>query len=225
MRNLLILLSFFALTTSCTQNKSSSSDQDAGVQPVNLEENAKYNAQAVFASGCFWCVEGVFESVKGVGDVISGYSGGHTSNPTYNEVGSGSTGHAEAVLVPYDSNIVDYPTLLKVYFNSMDPTQVNGQGPDRGTPYRSIIFYQNEQERQLAEDMIKKLDASGEYNRPISVEVKAFEKFWPAEDYHQDYVKNHPNDNPYVLNESIPRIKRFQRQFPELIKPNKNLVK
>ncbi|MDX1940134.1 MAG: peptide-methionine (S)-S-oxide reductase MsrA [Saprospiraceae bacterium] len=225
MRNLFILICFSVLTLSCTQQKSSSNIQDASAQAVNLEEKANYNAKTVFASGCFWCVEGVFESVKGVGDVISGYAGGRTSNPTYNEVGSGSTGHAEAVLVPYDSSIVDYPTLLKVYFNSMDPTQVNGQGPDHGTPYRSIIFYQNDQERKFAEDMIKKLDASGEYSRPISVEVKKFEKFWNAEDYHQDYVQKHPNDNPYVLHESIPRIKRFQRLFPELIKPARNLVK
>lgn len=223
----LFYLSLILFFVACNQSNNSSSNQSessADATPVSTAvADADYNSVAYFASGCFWCVEGVFESVKGIGDVVSGYAGGNTKNPTYYEVGSGKTGHAEAVKIPYDASVIDYSTLLKVYFNSMDPTQVNGQGPDQGSAYRSIIFYQSEQEKELAESMIKALNESGKYNKPIAVEVKAFDKFWPAEDYHQDYIEHNPG-NPYVQHESIPRIKRFQKQFPDLIKPEKKRI-
>ncbi|NOT36983.1 MAG: peptide-methionine (S)-S-oxide reductase MsrA [Saprospiraceae bacterium] len=162
---------------------------------------------ATFAGGCFWCEEGVFEQVKGVKDVISGYSGGKSANPSYEKVGTGSTGHAEAFEFQYDSKIINYSELLKVFVASLDPTQVNGQGPDNGTQYRSIIFYRTIEEKNLAESYIKELNASGIYSKPIAIEVLKFEKFWKAEDYHQDFIKNNPG-HPYVLQESIPRIKR-----------------
>lgn len=174
-------------------------------------------SKATFAAGCFWCEEAVFQSVKGVAEVISGYSGGKEPHPTYEQVGEGSTGHAEAVEVYYDSTRITFPDLLRVYFASLDPTQVNGQGPDHGTQYRSIIFYRNAAEQKMAEDYIKTLGASGKYKKPIVVEVMAFSKFWPAEDYHQDYVVHHP-ENPYVQHESIPRLLRTQKQIPDLIK-------
>jgi len=180
---------------------------------------SKY-AQAVFASGCFWCVETAFESVIGVAEVISGYSGGKEANPTYEKVGSHETGHAEAIQVFYDPAVVSYATLLKVYFGSQNPTQVNGQGPDRGEPYRSIIFYRNASEKTQANS--SKAEIQKKYREPIAAEIMAFEKFWPAEDYHQDYIKQNPNV-PYVQGESIPRIKRFQKQYPELIKPGHKL--
>ncbi len=220
----ILLLIGVSFSVACQQPSSTGTSQAKEALAKLTNDSTRYS-EAVFASGCFWCVEGVFESVQGVVEVISGYSGGTTENPTYYEVGSGNTGHAEAVQVFYDSTVVDYPTLLKVYFNSMDPTQVNGQGPDHGSAYRSIIFYENAKEKALAEQMIADLNASDAYSKPIAVELKSFEKFWPAEDYHQDYVQHHPNDNPYVLHESIPRIKRFQRKFPELIKPERNLIK
>lgn len=185
---------------------------------------SKYS-QATFAEGCFWCTEYVFESVKGVQDAISGYAGGTKKNPTYEEVCSETTGHAECVNVYYDSSVVDYPTLLKVFFTSQDPTQVNGQGPDHGSSYRSIAFYRNPTEKKLIEDYIAQLNASGKYPAPIAAEVVPFTVFWKAEDYHQEYVINHANESGYVQHESIPRIKRFQAQFPELIKPERNLVK
>lgn len=220
------LFTFLIFSTACSQTGSSNASkvlkQSAAV-PVNEKDLSKLTKD-YFAAGCFWCVEGVFESVKGVEEVVSGYSGGHTKNPTYEEVGSKTTGHAESVEVYYDSSKVDYMTLLKVYFNSMDPTQVNGQGPDHGTPYRSIIFYRNAQQKATAESLINALNKSGKYDAPISVEVKKFEKFWDAEDYHQNYIYHHP-ENPYVQHESIPRIQRFQKQFPELIKSDKNLAK
>lgn len=174
-------------------------------------------SQATFASGCFWCVEAVFESVKGVEEVESGYAGGTSANPTYEQVGAGKNNHAEAINVYYDPSIVSYQTLLKVFFASQDPTQVNGQGPDRGKQYRSIIFYKNAKEKGETEQYIKQLTASGKFNKPIAAEVVPFVKFWMGEDYHQDYVYQHP-ENPYVQHESIPRIRRFQKQFPGLIK-------
>ena len=192
--------------------------------PALAGDLSKYK-QATFAAGCFWCVEGVFESVKGVQEAVSGYAGGHTKNPTYEEVGGENTGHAESVNVYYDSTVIDYPTLLKVFFASQDPTQVNGQGPDHGDSYRSIAFYRNAAEKKMIEDYIAKLNASGKYSKPVATQVVAFTEFWKAEDYHQNYVQNHPADNSYVNHESIPRIKRFQVQFPELIKPERSLVR
>lgn len=173
-------------------------------------------SQATFASGCFWCVEAVFESVKGVEEAVSGYAGGTTEKPTYEEVGSHKTGHAEAVTVYYDPAVVSYETLLKVYFGSQDPTQVDGQGPDEGTPYRSIIFYRNEQEKQQA--LAYKSELQKKYSKPIAAAVIPFQKFWIAEEYHQNYIQHNPSV-PYVQMESLPRIKKFQKQFPELIKP------
>ena len=172
---------------------------------------------AYFASGCFWCVEAIFESLRGVKDAVSGYAGGKTKNPTYEEVCTHSTGHAESVMVLYDPQMVSYETLLKVYFASCDPTQVEGQGPDRGSPYRSVIFYRNAVEEKAASVYKEQLDKSGKYSRPIAVAVEAFTNFYKAEDYHQGYEKLHP-DNPYVQNVSIPRIHNMQKQFPELWK-------
>jgi peptide-methionine (S)-S-oxide reductase len=227
MKSFLIITGLLALIVfySCAQKNGGSEKQQnpAALKKLTGVELSKYS-QATFASGCFWCVEGVFESVTGVAEAVSGYAGGQTKSPTYEEVGSERTGHAESVMVYYDSALVDFPTLLKVYFASQDPTQVNGQGPDRGTAYRSIAFYRNDAEKKMIGDYITLLNGSGKYNKPIAVEVVPFTEFWPAEDYHQDYVQKHPDDSPYVLGESIPRIKRFQKQFPELIKPERNLL-
>lgn len=175
------------------------------------------DSKATFASGCFWCMEAVFESVKGVHEVVSGYSGGNEPNPTYDQVSDELTGHAESVMVYYDSTVLSYATLLKVYFGSEDPTQVNGQGPDHGSSYRSIIFYNSEQQKMEAEKYI--IEIRKKYSKPIAAQVVPFKKFWPAENYHQNYVAKHPNV-PYVRMESIPRIRRFQKLYPELIKPD-----
>jgi peptide-methionine (S)-S-oxide reductase len=185
---------------------------------LNSKELSKLS-QATFAAGCFWHEEALFESVKGVKEAISGYAGGSTSNPTYEGIETGSTGHAETVNVYYDSSVISYPTLLKVYFAGQDPTDVNGQGPDRGTQYRSIAFYRNNTEKLMIEDFIKKLNASAKYNKPIAVQAAPLIKFWPAEDYHQDYIKHNP-DGGYVQNVSIPEIRHFQKLYPELIKPD-----
>ena len=173
--------------------------------------------KVVFAQGCFWCTEHIFEAVKGVKEVISGYAGGKEKNPTYEEVGGGSTSHAEAIEVTYDFSVISYEELLKVYFNSGDITQVNGQGNDVGKQYRSIVFYNNETQKKAAENYIQKLNQSGNYTKKIAVEVVANKKFYVAEDYHQDYVKHNPNQG-YVRGVSILRYKKAITHFPELLK-------
>ncbi|WP_416236527.1 peptide-methionine (S)-S-oxide reductase MsrA [Xanthomarina sp. F1114] len=194
-------------------------EQQAVINATPIEvplQNGK--AKAYFASGCFWCVEAIYESVYGVEEVISGYAGGHTKNPTYASSNTGRTGHAEAVEVIYNPEQVSFSTLVDVYFGSQNPTQVNGQGPDKGSQYRSIIFYQNDEQKQIIEEkkevLAKKLNAS------IAAEVYPFTQFWIAEDYHQNYEKLHP-ENSYIQNVSIPRLKKFKSKFPELLKENK----
>jgi peptide-methionine (S)-S-oxide reductase len=185
----------------------------ASTPPADLSQLSR----ATFAGGCFWCEEAVFEGIRGVAEVISGYSGGFTEQPTYESTGTGTTGHAEAIEVYYDSTQITFSDLLRVYFASIDPTQVNGQGPDRGSQYRSIVFYRNATEEALVRKMIEEMSASGRYNRPIAVEVMPFKKFWQAEAYHQDYVRQHP-ENPYVQHESIPRRKRTHAKVQDLLK-------
>lgn len=213
----LCFLVFLALN-SCGQKQGYSTTIRATTK-VPSAELSKYHT-AVFAAGCFWCEEAVFESINGVAEVISGYAGGTTQNPTYEDSNTGLTGHAESVEVYYDSTVIDYKTLLRVYFASGDLTQVNGQGPDLGSQYRSIIFYKNPAEKAMVEEYIATLNASKKFKRPIAVEVKAFTKFWVAEDYHQDYVQHHP-ENPYVQHESIPRLMRAQAQLSDLLKSGK----
>mgnify|MGYP001166916150 FL=1 len=184
-------------------------------QPSNpASQNLK---KAYFASGCFWCVEAIFESVKGVSEAYSGYAGGFTKNPNYNQIGTGKTGHAEAVEVLYDPEVVSFNTLLQVFFGSHDPTTPNRQGPDYGSQYRSIAFYSSESEREQIQQYIKLLTEQEVFKAEIVTEVKELEKFYYAEEYHQDYEKRNPN-NPYVQNVSIPRLKKFQRLYSELLK-------
>lgn len=184
----------------------------------NSKDLSKYNT-AVFAAGCFWHEEALFESVKGVKEAVSGYAGGHTNNPTYESIETGSTGHAESVKVYYDPSMISYADLLKVYFAGQDPTQVNGQGPDHGTQYRSIAFYTNDSEKNQIEDYIKKLSGSGKYKAPIAAQVMPMKKFWEAEDYHQDFIVHNPTQG-YVQHVSIPEIKHFQKEYPDMIKPD-----
>ncbi len=173
--------------------------------------------KAYFASGCFWCVEAIFESVEGVQEAHSGYSGGKTKNPTYNQIGYGNTGHAEAVEVIYDPKVVSFKTLVEVFFGSHDPTTLNRQGPDRGTQYRSVAFYQNDTEKNAIESHIVKLIEEEVYSNKIVTEVTPLVKFYYAEEYHQDYEKLNP-ENSYVRNVSIPRLNRFKAKYPHLLK-------
>ena len=174
--------------------------------------------KAYFASGCFWCVEAIFESVKGVDEVISGYSGGIEDNPTYRQISYGQSTHAEAIEVYYNPEVVRFKTLVDVFFGSHDPTTLNRQGPDRGRQYRSIAFYQNDEEQKIIQEAIDTLNKEV-YEGRIVTQVVPFTKFWKAESYHQDYEINNPG-NPYIQNVSIPRLKRFQKKFPHLLKNN-----
>ncbi|MBO6879010.1 peptide-methionine (S)-S-oxide reductase MsrA [Winogradskyella sp.] len=216
MKKLLSILSI-ALLFSChnsAQNSNPKQQEVINAEPVEVPmENGM--AKAYFASGCFWCVEAIYESVKGVDEVISGYSGGHTENPTYESSNTGRTGHAEAVEVIYDPEVVSFATLVDVYFGSQNPTQVNGQGPDRGSQYRSIIFYQNDEQKKIIEE--KKAALAKKLDDEIAAEVYPFQKFWVAEDYHQDFEKRNPNQR-YIVAVSIPRLNRFKAKFPELLK-------
>ena len=208
----LLSLVIVSLLFSCQNTAQVKKDQNAKPIEVPLENG---QAKAYFASGCFWCVVAVYESVKGVEEVINGYSGGHTKNPTYEASNTGRTGHAEAVEVIYDPKIVSFSTLVDVYFGSQNPTQVNGQGPDKGSQYRSIIFYQNEEQKQIIES--KKAALSKKLNAEVAAEIYPFQKFWKAEDYHQNYEKLHP-ENRYIQGVSIPRLNKFKSKFPELLK-------
>jgi len=212
------ILSAIALTIlfSC-QNKAQNNQNQKVTEskPIQVAlQNGK--AKAYFASGCFWCVEAVYESIKGVDEAISGYAGGHTNNPTYESSNTGRTGHAESVEVIYDPKVVSFETLVDAYFASQNPTQVNGQGPDNGSQYRSIIFYHNDEQKQI---ILKKKEAlAKKLNAKVAAEVYPFQKFWKAEDYHQNYEKLHPN-NSYIRSVSIPRLNRFKANFPkELLK-------
>lgn len=213
----LIPIFAIALLFSCNngaQNLNAKQQAVIDADPVEVPiKNGK--ARAYFASGCFWCVEAVYESVKGVEESISGYSGGYTDNPTYDASNTGATGHAEAVEIIYDPKIVSFATLVDVYFASQNPTQVNGQGPDRGSQYRSIIFYQNAEQKKIIEE--KKAALAQKLNAKIAAEVYPFQKFWVAEDYHQNYEKLHPNQR-YIQGVSVPRLKRFQAKMPEVLK-------
>ncbi len=206
---------FFALAVLFTL--SSCAQKTKNQQNNSSKRDLSKYSQATFAAGCFWHEEALFESVKGVQEAISGYAGGNTKNPSYEELENGTTGHAETVNVYYDSSVITYPTLLKIYFAAQDPTSVNGQAPDFGTQYRSILFYRNNTEKLLAENYIKQLTASGKYKKPIAVQVVPFTKLWQAEDYHQDFIQHNP-DQGYVQAVSIPEIKKFQKEYPQLIK-------
>jgi len=171
---------------------------------------------AVFAGGCFWGVDAVYKHVKGVKRVVSGYAGGDVANPSYEQVSTGDTGHAESVQVIYDPSQVSYGKLLQIFFSVVhDPTQLNRQGPDRGTQYRSAIFYNNAQQQQIAESYIKQLTAAKTFSRPIVTQVAKLKGFYPAEAYHQNYLAQHP-DQPYIVINDQPKVAALRKQFPDI---------
>ena len=213
MKNTILLFAVLFALNSCAEpiveNSSIEEEKATSLNKSNLKT-------AYFASGCFWCVEAVFESVKGVDEVVSGYSGGIIKNPTYEQICTGKLRHAEAVEVFYDPEVVSYSTLVDVFFNSHDPSTLNQQGPDRGPQYRSIAFFQTEKEKTIIDEKIKALYEAKAYSR-ITTEVKAFEVFYDAEEYHQDYERNNPN-NSYVRAVSIPRLNEFKSKMPEVLR-------
>lgn len=171
---------------------------------------------AVFAGGCFWGVDAVFKHVKGVSKVVSGYAGGSAATATYEQVSRGDTGHAEAVQVSFDPAKISYRKLLEVFFSvAHDPTQLNRQGPDHGTQYRSAIFYTGKEQQQLTQDYINQLTAARVYSDPIVTEVVPLKQFYPAEDYHQNYYARHPSQ-PYIVIHDKPKVEQLRKRFPEL---------
>jgi peptide-methionine (S)-S-oxide reductase len=175
-------------------------------------------AVAVLAGGCFWGVEAVFEHVKGVTDVVSGYAGGSSQAAHYEMVGTGRTGHAESVQITYDPSQISYGKLLQVFFTvAHDPTQLNRQGPDEGTQYRSAIFYQSEEQKRVAEAYIRQLTEAKAFRHPIATKVVPLPAFYPAEEYHQNYIARNPG-NPYVIYNDLPKLSELKKRFPELAK-------
>jgi peptide-methionine (S)-S-oxide reductase len=172
---------------------------------------------ATVAGGCFWCIEGVFREVKGVKNVVSGYTGGTTINPTYEQVCTGNTGHAESVQVSFDPSKLSYREILEIFFSVHDPTTLNRQGADLGTQYRSAIFYHNEQQKQVAEELIGELNKADLWSKPIVTQVVSLDTFYTAEDYHQEYFSRHP-EQAYCQMVISPKISKFRKQWKRHLK-------
>lgn len=187
------------------------------------EENnlpaGKKTDTATFGTGCFWCTEAVFQELKGVLKATSGYTGGHVANPSYEEVCTGTTGHAESLQIIYDPTVITYDELLEVFWESHDPTSLNRQGNDVGTQYRSAIFYHNEEQKQKAEHYKAELNKNGAYDKPIVTEITAYTKFYPAEDYHQHYYATH-GSQPYCYLVIRPKVEKFEKVFAKKLKKN-----
>lgn len=175
---------------------------------------------ATLGAGCFWCVEAVFDDLIGVEDVVSGYSGGHTENPTYHQVCAGITGHAEVVQIKFDPNELSFGDLLRVFFTVHDPTTLNRQGNDIGTSYRSAIFYHSDEQKRIAEEVIKEITDEGIYDNPIVTEITPFDRFYAGEDYHQEYFANNPNQ-PYCSAVVAPKVAKFRKKFANRLKSDK----
>lgn len=209
MKNLL-MISLLIWSVSCSGQKSD--------QPVQKSTSVSQSLQvdtATFAGGCFWCIEASFDQINGVISAVSGYAGGSAKDANYKKVSTGTTGHAEAVEIYFDPKVVSYDTLLSIFFTAHDPTQLNRQGPDVGTQYRSAIFYHNEAQKAAAQRIIAR--EQKKYQKKIVTELAAYDTFYAAEDYHQNYEENNPF-NPYILNVSRPKIERVKKEFEYLIK-------
>jgi peptide-methionine (S)-S-oxide reductase len=191
-----------------------SSTQSQAAQMPPVPEGME---QATFGSGCFWCTEAVFQQLRGVQWVLSGYSGGQVPNPTYRQVCSGTTGHAEVLHIVYDPKVITYPELLEAFWKSHDPTTLNRQGNDYGTQYRSVIFYHTDEQRKLAEEYKQRLDESGAFPAPIVTEIAPFSVFYPAEDYHQNYFNEHGRE-PYCAMIIRPKLEKFRKAFRDKLK-------
>jgi len=184
---------------------------------IEGKDYGKYQV-ATFAGGCFWCTEAAFERINGVVDVISGYAGGKEPPPTYQEIGTGTTGHTESIQIYFDPNTINFAQLLEVFFVAHDPTQLNRQGPDVGPQYRSAIFYHNNEQKQQIDKTISNLTNTQVFARPIVTEIAPYTEFWVAESYHQDYYEHNPG-NPYVQKVSKPKVEKVKKQFAEWLKP------
>lgn len=211
----MLSLSFAALSCDRPAHAESEFPRPATDLPASKEGEKR---TAIFAGGCFWCTEGVFQKVVGVTGVVSGYAGGSADTATYAQVSEGTTGHAEAIQITYDPSKTSFGQLLRAFFATHDPTTKDRQGADHGTQYRSAVFYQNEDEKKVAEAYIKQLDDAKIFSRPIVTTLEPLAKFYPAEDYHQDYVNRNPNQ-PYIEGVAIPKIEKLKKYLPDQVKP------
>jgi len=213
---LLVIAAAAALLYAFGRNPAS---RATNVPDPNLDESpavAQGRETVVLAGGCFWGIQAVFEHVRGVTQATAGYSGGSVQSPSYEEVGSGETGHAESVEVSYDPSKVTFGHLLEIFFSvAHDPTQLNRQGPDEGTQYRSAIFYKTPDQQRIAQAYVSQLTQAKVFSSPIVTEIVPFKGFFRAEDYHQDYVVHHP-DNPYIIINDLPKVANLKKQFPDL---------
>ena len=219
MKYMLQLLAALLVWAACGTTDNTIDGSAADVPRPELTANLAEYDTATFAGGCFWCTEAVFERVEGVRAVVSGYSGGSEPNPTYKQVANGLTTHAEAINIYYDSDVISYKELLEIFFLAAhDPTTLNRQGPDVGPQYRSAVYYRTPSERKLTEELIKKIDASDKYGQPIVTEVAAFDAFYPAEDYHQNYYELNPQSG-YIQRVSRPKVEKFMKLYQDKLKP------
>lgn len=211
---LTILLTTAMIISGGCQQKDKNVSKD---EKINMnDQNTKLDT-ATFGEGCFWCTEAVFERLEGVKSVISGYSGGTVPNPTYEAVCTGRTGHAEVTQIVYDTDVISYEELLIVFFRTHDPTSLNRQGADAGTQYRSVIFYHNEKQKELAEFAKKKINEEKLYDKPIVTEISPLKNFYKAEGYHQDYYDNNPNQG-YCVYVIAPKVEKFEKLFKDKLK-------
>lgn len=218
MNYLLSFLSLVFLFSCQSPSKTSVAQASLTVEPTALSDSEKLQLDtATFAGGCFWCTEAVFERVRGVRSVVSGYTGGEQANPTYEAVSAGKTSHAEGIQVYYDPNEITYKDLVKIFFGTHDPTQLNRQGPDVGEQYRSAVYYHNPQQQATVEAYVKELGNSGKYDKPVVTQIEPFKAFYDAEGYHQNYYENNPN-NPYIMSVAKPKVKKLLKNFPEFLK-------
>lgn len=205
-----IMLTCLLLTAGMSCSAQTEKEGPSSMNETNLE-------QATFGAGCFWCVEAIFEELEGVSSVVAGYAGGELENPSYQQVASGQTDHAEVTRVTYDPSVITYDQLLTVLWHTHDPTTLNRQGADVGPQYRSVIFYHNEEQKQMAEASLRETDASGLWDDPIVTEIEPLRNFSVAEDYHQNYYANNPNAG-YCQVVIAPKLKKFRQEFSHLLK-------
>jgi peptide-methionine (S)-S-oxide reductase len=225
-RLLPLVAALMMMGLSACQNASAASDAQALPAPVLDAANSANPGEqtAVFAGGCFWGIEAVFEHVKGVQKAVAGYSGGARNTATYEQVSDGDTGHAESVKVQFDPKQVSYGTLLRVFFSvALDPTERNRQGPDSGTQYRSVVFYGSDEQQKVASSYIAQLTAAKAFDAPIVTQVVPLKAFYPAEAYHQHYFSQHP-DSPYIVYNDAPKVAHLAQLFPKLYRDSQQVV-
>lgn len=214
-QNLIFLASMLMFTISCeAQYSKNKKTENTQTKLIETTMDSLQNEEAIFGAGCFWCVEAIFQRVPGVVKIESGYSGGTTENPTYKEVCTGATGHAEVIKLNYDPKQVSYETLLSVFWQTHDPTTLNRQGGDEGTQYRSAIFYKNDAQKASAERLKAELDKSGAFTNPIVTEISPLINYYPAEDYHQNYY-NQNSEQSYCQFVIAPKLEKFEKVFGE----------